>query len=75
MREQLEHAYAVGDHRTLRAIARGVLARAPGQAGHDSELEARARELLAYTAPDPFLAIVGALGLGLMALLVYNCVP
>jgi hypothetical protein len=33
-----------------------------------------ARELLARTEPDPFLLVVGVLGLGLLAWLVYNYV-
>jgi hypothetical protein len=36
---------------------------------------ARARELLAIASPDPFLAVLGVLGLGLMAFLVYNYLP
>jgi hypothetical protein len=69
MDELLERAYERGDHRTAVARARHLLAHAtdPG----DQE---RARNILAQTAPDPFLAYVGALGLGLTTWLVYNYV-
>lgn len=71
MREMLERAYAVGDHRTARDLA----GRALGEHADDAALCARAREILAHTAPDPFLTWVGALGLGLTAWLVYNYMP
>ncbi len=73
MRERLERAYAIGDQRTARALARGIL-RGAGDERGDLALEARAREVLMLTAPDPFLGLVGLLGLGLMAWLVYNYV-
>jgi hypothetical protein len=65
----LEQAYASGDHRTARALATAILRDAT-----DPEQLTRARTILANTTPDPFLALVGALGLGLVAWLVYNYV-
>lgn len=38
----------------------------------EPDLQISARELLARTEPDPFLLVVGILGLGLMVWLVYN---
>lgn len=67
MDHALEQAYAIGDHRAARAIAQRLLS-----ASDDPQQVARARAVLAGTAPDPFLAVVGALGLGLVAWLVYN---
>ncbi len=69
MGEELERAYAAGDQRAARALARRILAAAP-----DAQLQARAREILVFTAPDPFLGVVGLLGAGLLAWLVYNYV-
>jgi hypothetical protein len=76
VREELELAYAVGDHKTARAIAKRLLhgAAAERQSGGADELTERARQVLNETEPDPFLAVVGALGLGVMAWLVYNYV-
>jgi hypothetical protein len=68
--ETLEHAYRVGDHRTARALARRVLSESA-----DPALQERARTILAQTEPDRFLPAIGALGLGLVAWLVYNYVP
>jgi hypothetical protein len=65
----LEQAYASGDHRTARSLASATL-----RDTADPEQLALARTILANTAPDPFLALVGALGLGLVAWLVYNYV-
>lgn len=69
MRERLERAYEAGDHRTARALAQQLVAES-----HDAELAARARAILAATTPDPFLTVIGVLGLGLTAWLVYNFV-
>ena len=69
MDQALEQAYASGDHRTARAMAQRILGTSA-----DPEQVARARALLAATAADPFLSLVGALGLGLVAWLVYNYV-
>ena len=68
--EALERAYTHGDHRAVRALARRIL-----ESSTDAELLARARQLLAYTEPDRFLAWVALLGLGLVGWLVYNYVP
>lgn len=70
MRDALERAYQAGDHHTARALARRILAQPAEPA-----LTTRAREVLAQTEPDPFLSLVGALGLGLTAWLVYNYLP
>ncbi|MDB4985181.1 MAG: hypothetical protein JWN04_359 [Myxococcaceae bacterium] len=75
MDDALEQAYAAGDHRRARTIARRIVQEASGAAvepGLDAERVARARDILVYTEPDFFLAWVGALGLGLVAWLVYN---
>ena len=69
MDQALEQAYASGDHRAARVMAQRLVS-----ASDDPEQVARARAVLAATAPDPFLAVVGALGLGLVAWLVYNYV-
>lgn len=69
MREQLERCYEAGDHRRARALAQALL-----QSGVEPELAERARRVLRATEPDPFLTLVGALGLGLFAWLVYNYV-
>lgn len=65
--EQLERAYAAGDHARARALSRRVLAEARYASQHG-----RAREVLAATEIDWFLPGVGLLGLGLVAWLVYN---
>jgi hypothetical protein len=65
--EELERAYAAGDHLRARALARSLLAEARGEAQHG-----RARAILAATEIDWFLPRVGLLGLGLVAWLVYN---
>jgi hypothetical protein len=70
MRDRLDAAYQVGDHRTARALAQQILRDRPD----DVELAQRARQVLRETEPDSFLAAVGALGLGLTAWLVYNYV-
>jgi uncharacterized protein (DUF2062 family) len=67
--QALEQAYAGGDHRSARVIARQLVS-----TSDDPEQVARAHAVLAATAADPFLAVVGALGLGLVAWLVYNYV-
>ena len=67
--EQANAAYARGDHRVTRELARRIVSEQ-----RDPEQVTRARQLLAYTEPDLFLAVVGALGLGLVAWLVYNYV-
>lgn len=71
MHAQLDHAYAVGDHRTACALAARIVS---GELAADDACRERARVILAETKPDPFLAIIGALGLGLVAWLVYNYV-
>lgn len=65
---ELDDAYQAGDHARARALASELLARVDaGEPAHTT-----ARRVLAWTEPDPFLAIVGALGLGLTVWLVYN---
>jgi hypothetical protein len=73
MHDVLERAYSLGDHRTASALASRIVA---GELAADSAPACveRARTILAQTRPDPFLSIVGALGLGLVAWLVYNYV-
>ena len=67
----IERAYARGDHALARRLARQLLARLEG----DPRALARAREVLAATEPDPFIFWLGAVGLGLVAWLVYKYVP
>ena len=67
--EAMERAYAVGDHAAANETARALLT----QSGVPED-QARARAIIEETAPDWFLTVVGALGLGLMAWLVYNYV-
>jgi hypothetical protein len=68
--EALEQAYLAGNHHAARRIARRIVQ----QGDAESAELARARRVLAETTPDLFLAWVGALGLGLVAWLVYNYV-
>jgi transposase len=70
MHDAIEQAYERGDHRAARAHAAQVLAEATDAAA----CRERAAAILDYTSPDRFLALVGALGLGLVAWLVYNYV-
>jgi len=79
----LDHAYALGDHRTASALAArivsGELASSLARGGTarfdtDTACGERARVILEQTKPDRFLSIIGALGLGLVAWLVYNYV-
>jgi hypothetical protein len=67
--DAMDRAYAVGDqaHAHDLALAR---ARDPG----DAERAERARRVLGATYTDPFLSVVGVLGLGLTAWLVYKYV-
>lgn len=84
MHEAMERAYASGDHETASRLAAHIvssLARpsARERAGEvevesESACVERAQAVLAQTAPDRFLSIIGALGLGLTAWLVYNYV-
>lgn len=69
VRDQLERCYEAGHHRRARALAQEIL-----QSDPEPELADRARRVLQATEPDPFLTLVGALGLGLLAWLVYNYV-
>jgi hypothetical protein len=62
--DPLEQAYAAGDHRRARALARSRL-----ESGRETE---RARQVLRETEIDWFLPAIAALGLGLTAWLVYN---
>ena len=73
MHDALERAYAAGDHHSSTALASRILA---GELAAETEPACveRARTLLEQTRPDPFLTVVGALGLGLVAWLVYNYV-
>lgn len=83
---QMENAEQRGDRHSARDIARTILAsgeRAIGPEARDSEGDGAsdehaarlsAEQLLARTEPDPFLLVVGVLGLGLMVWLVYNYV-
>jgi hypothetical protein len=64
--ERLERAYAAGDHRTARSLARTL------RADPSPDTQARAQKVLRETDVDWFLPIVGLLGLGLTAWLVYN---
>jgi hypothetical protein len=70
--EGMQHAYERGDHRRARELAKQIAAgeRLPGE----DEAHASAEALLARTQPDAFLLVVGTLGLGLTAWLVYNYV-
>ena len=65
----LELAYARGDHRLARTLAR----RAVSDSATGDRAD-RARFIIEATEPDLFLAWVGAAGLGLVAWLVYNYV-
>jgi hypothetical protein len=67
--EAMERAYAVGDHERAHDLAVAVLAN-PGT----PERAARARLVLGAMLTDPFLAVVGVLGLGLTVWLVYKYV-
>jgi hypothetical protein len=82
MHDALERAYALGDHQTAVKLATRIVSSLAGPTAHvdDVELESqsvcveRARAVLIETRPDRFLSIIGALGLGLTAWLVYNYV-
>ncbi|MDB4976367.1 MAG: hypothetical protein JWN48_4708 [Myxococcaceae bacterium] len=69
--QTLEQAYQAGDHKRARMLARRIL-RETSAAERNGEQAAQAERILACTQPDLFLALVGALGLGLVAWLVYN---
>jgi len=84
MHDELERAYAFGDHQTASTLAARIVS---SVAGPRARLDAgevavesepacveRAEAVLAQTRPDRFLSIIGALGLGLTAWLVYNYV-
>jgi len=71
MHADLDHAYALGDHRTASALAARIVS---GELATDTACRERARVILEQTKPDRFLSIIGALGLGLVAWLVYNYV-
>lgn len=71
MHDALERAYAFGDHKTASTLAADIVA---GNVESEPECRERAQAVLAQTRPDPFLALIGALGLGLTAWLVYNYV-
>jgi hypothetical protein len=73
MHEGLEQAYVRGDHATAAALAARIVGGDTAADAGEPCLE-RARVVLAQTRPDPFLSIIGALGLGLTAWLVYNYV-
>jgi hypothetical protein len=62
---EMERAYAAGNHARARELARGQLA-----SGADEKQ--RAERVLTETEVDWFLPAVAALGLGLTAWLVYN---
>ena len=82
----MENAEQRGDRHSARGIARTILASgeraiAPEErdsaadgAGDERAARLSAEQLLARTEPDPFLLVVGVLGLGLMVWLVYNYV-
>lgn len=67
--EAMERAYAAGDHATARAKAHELLARPT-----EAQALTRAQAVLRETSVDWFLTVVGTLGLGLTAWLVYNYV-
>jgi hypothetical protein len=67
----LDRAYALGDHGTASALAARIVS---GQLVTDEACKERAQAILEQTKPDRFLSIIGALGLGLVAWLVYNYV-
>ncbi|MEY4511698.1 MAG: hypothetical protein RLZZ450_3820 [Pseudomonadota bacterium] len=73
MHDALERAYALGDHHSASALAAGIVAGNVADESSPACVE-RARAILEQTRPDPFLSIIGALGLGLTAWLVYNYV-
>ena len=68
--EIVDGLYSAGNHRAARALARDLLRKPEAS----EELRARAQRILQETEPDVFLTYVGAVGLGLMAWLVYNYV-
>lgn len=71
---QMERAYARGDHHTARMRAHelaAVVSRGPGAPSEQAELAVAAHTMLRRTAPDIFLMLVGALGLGAMVWLFY----
>ncbi len=61
-------AYARGDHKRARALARTLFASGNEQA------QLAARQTLVKTEPDRIIEAVAVLGLGLVAWLVYNYV-
>ena len=67
--DAMDRAYAVGDHERAHDLALSALADSsdPGRV-------ARARSILGSTHTDAFLSVVGVLGLGLTAWLVYKYV-
>jgi hypothetical protein len=66
--DDMDRAYAVGDHEHAHDLALSAASDA------DPERAARARRILGATFVDPFLSLVGLLGLGLTAWLVYKYV-
>jgi hypothetical protein len=68
-RDQMDHAYEVGDHQRARELAHVLLHEAP-----DTDTRARAATVLIQTSTDWFLPLVGIVGLGLVTWLVYNYV-
>lgn len=71
----MEDAYQRGDQRVARKLAREISAPAgPDHAADDATARESAEALLRRTQPDAFLLMVGTLGLGLTAWLVYNYV-
>jgi hypothetical protein len=68
-RYALEQAYALGNHAEARRLASDI---AKNEA--DPHASERARFILAATERDWFLTVVGGLGLGLTAWLVYKYV-
>jgi hypothetical protein len=83
---RMQHAEAAGDRLAARSLAQEILALPPdgdGAASQDADRSAdpsvaaarvAAEEQLARAQPDPFLLVVGLLGLGATVWLVYNYV-